>query len=220
MSKTFCLKVWGEYACFTRPEMKAERVSYEVITPSSARAIFEAILWKPEIQWQITQIDLLKPIQWISIRRNELGSTISVSKIKTAMKKGKGNLCTYIEEDRQQRAGLLLKEPAYLIYGVISVKEPYHQTNSLTKYEEMFSRRAKKGQCILQPYLGCREFSANVELIENIIDAPQPFPIDKDFGWMLYDMNYADAFRPMFYQAKMSNGSIIVPSAASGEVKQ
>ena len=159
-----CLRVWGDYACFTRPEMKVERVSYDVITPSSARGIFEAILWKPYARWEICKIDLLKPIQWTSIRRNELGSKIPFRSVKTAMNRGSGDLGVYIEEDRQQRAGLLLKNVEYLIHArVTMIPEKSRPEDTQTKFFEMFKRRVSSGQCFYQPYLGCREFSAHFE---------------------------------------------------------
>src|SRR3972149_1825367 len=133
MNKTFCLKVWGDAFCFTRPEMKAERVSYDVITPSAARAIFEAILWKPEISWTITRIDVLNPIKWMTVRRNELGSKVPVGSVTTAMNRGNGKLGQYVEDDRQQRAGLILKDVAYLLHAELNLKAQAALENSLQK---------------------------------------------------------------------------------------
>ncbi|RLB01594.1 MAG: type I-C CRISPR-associated protein Cas5, partial [Deltaproteobacteria bacterium] len=142
-SNPFRLKVWGANACFTRPEMKVERVSYDVMTPSAARGIFEAILWKPAIRWIITQIDVLKPIKWDSVRRNEVGAVMSPK-----------SKCLYIEKERQQRAGLILKDVEYIIHAYFELTERAGDSDNVTKFEQMFLRRAKKGQCYHRPYLG------------------------------------------------------------------
>jgi len=222
-AKTLCLKVWGDFACFTRMEMKAERVSYDVITPSAARAIFEAILWKPEIRWTVTKIEVLRPIRWISVRRNEVGEIASESTAKQS-----GGL--YIEDHRQQRAGLFLRDVAYRLHARFDVvdgskhihrypdlrgrflSEPeYDQPEKPAKYLAMFQRRARKGQCFNQPYLGCREFSAYFELVDDPQAAAAnepPIPESKDFGWMLYDIDFADGMKPGFFRAVMNNGVI------------
>jgi CRISPR-associated protein Cas5d len=222
-AKTLCLKVWGDFACFTRMEMKAERVSYDVITPSAARAIFEAILWKPEIRWTVTKIEVLRPIRWISVRRNEVGEIASESTAKQS-----GGL--YIEDHRQQRAGLFLRDVAYRLHARFDVvdgskhihrypelrgrfpSEPEHdQPENPAKYLAMFQRRARRGQCFNQPYLGCREFSAYFELVDDPQAAAAnepPIPESKDFGWMLYDIDFADGMKPGFFRAVMNNGVI------------
>jgi len=223
MPTTLCLKVWGDYACFTRPEMKVERVSYDVITPSAARAVFEAILWKPEIRWTVTKIEVLRPIRWISLRRNEVGAIAS-----EATAKQSGGL--YIEDQRQQRAGLFLRDVAYRLHARFEVldgsqhihrypelrgrfpAEPEQsQPENPAKYLAMFQRRARKGQCFNQPYLGCREFSAYFTLVEDPEDAARlesPIASDQDFGWMLHDLDYADGMKPGFFRAVMKNGVI------------
>ena len=164
--KEYCLEVWGDMACFTRPELKVERVSYDVITPSAARAIFEAIFWKPAIHWQITKIEVLNPIKWTSVRRNEVGAVASKSVI-------------YIEDKRQQKNSLLLKDVRYRIWakmecrpvakrkaeGNLFAHEPGKDENPM-KYYQMFERRASKGQCFNQPYLGTREFSASFRWVD------------------------------------------------------
>jgi CRISPR-associated protein Cas5d len=225
MPKTLCLKVWGDFACFTRPEMKVERVSYDVITPSAARAIFEAILWKPEIRWRVTRIEVLKPIKWISVRRNEVGKVASAD---GPDKRGGSGL--YIEVHRQQRAGLFLRDVAYRLHAEFEVidssrhirlypglhqdkpPEPEDsQPENPAKYLSMFQRRARKGQCAWQPYLGCREFSAHFELIEDIDLARQeepPIPDSPNLGWMLHDLDYADGMKSGFFRAEMEHGVI------------
>jgi len=156
--QTVCLRVWGDNACFTRPEMKVERVSYDVITPSAARGILEAILWKPAIRWVVTRIDVLNPIRWESVRRNEVSAVIPAASVRAAMNKGGGSLGFYIEDVRQQRAGLLLRQVDYLIHAYFEITDKAGAEDNATKFAEMFRRRAEKGQCFNQPYLGCRDF--------------------------------------------------------------
>ena len=237
--ETFCLEVMGDFACFTRPEMKVERVSYDVITPSAARAIFEAILWKPAMRWQITKIEVLKPINWVNIRRNEVASVISTSNIKQVMNGGNRNLHILIEDDRQQRAGLFLRDVAYRLYARFSLQDdskhihhyPHLQCadadrseNTYMKFVEMFKRRARKGQCFNQPYLGTREFSADWRLIETSQQEPHALQFDQDkpLGWMLYDMDFSDPKQPSprFFSAVLNkDGSIDVPAWDSEEVR-
>lgn len=212
--RTFCLKVWGEYACFTRPEMKVERVSYDVMTPSAARAIFEAILWKPAIRWQVIKIEVLKPIRWISVRRNEVGAVASVRTAQTAMQTGCGDLGLYIEEDRQQRAGLFLRDVAYRLHARFEMTARKGAEDSPEKFLAMFNRRAEAGQCFNQPYLGCREFAAHFELVSDPEWARQDEPAineTRDLGWMLHDIDFADGMRPRFFRAQIQQGVIEVP---------
>jgi len=218
--KNFCLEVSGDFACFTRPEMKVERVSYDVITPSSARSIFEAILWKPAIRWHIHKIEVLQPIRWINVRRNEVGAVISARNVKTAMKQGKGNLCLYIEDERQQRGGLFLRDVKYRLHASFEMTEKAGDGDTPVKFSEMFERRATRGQCFNQPYLGCREFSAGFRLVDTD-DEPEPISENRDLGWMLYDMDYSDAKdpKPLFFRAMLSNGVVDVPAFDSEEVR-
>ena len=223
--KEYCLEVWGDMACFTRPELKVERVSYDVITPSAARAIFEAIFWKPAIHWQITKIEVLNPIKWTSVRRNEVGAVASKSVI-------------YIEDKRQQKNSLLLKDVRYRIWakmeyrpvakrkaeGNLFAHEPGKDENPM-KYYQMFERRASKGQCFNQPYLGTREFSASFRWVDAEAEQRQPAISEeqggtKDLGIMLYDMDYTDTKspQPMFYRPQMNEGVIIVPPINSEEI--
>lgn len=221
------LHVWGDLACFTRPEMKVERVSYEVITPSAARAIVEAIYWKPEIRWQITRLHVLRSIRFTSLRRNEVAGKVPAGNVAKAMKTGRGNLALYIEEDRQQRAATLLRDVAYVIearFGII------HGENNAGKHLDQFNRRARSGQCFHRPYFGCREFPAYFELIEGG-DAMPPSDLadsgERDLGMMLNDIEFVDdpegpirdghtgerlRAEPRFFHAVMRNGVIDVPS--------
>lgn len=219
--KEYCLEVWGDWACFTRPELKVERVSYDVITPSAARAIFEAILFKRyAMRWQVTKIELLNPIRWATIRRNEVGAVAAKSPI-------------YIEEKRQQKNSLLLQDVRYRIYAKLVfipvsrrpqaafAKHQPQQDENPMKYYQMFERRAMQGQCFTQPYLGCREFAAHWRFIEQPGQQPAPLSEDRDFGIMLYDMDFeSDTQKPaaMFYRARMEQGVIIVPDRESEEV--
>lgn len=232
-NKRYCLEVRGDFACFTRPEMKVERVSYDVITPSAVRAIFEAIFWKPAIRWRPVEIEVLNPIQWTSVRRNEVGAVMSA----------KNGL--FIEDYRQQRAGLILKEVAYRLHAELEFIPPAKRPiitkpipESLIesaeaeilrpdenpgKYQAIFERRVRKGQCFNQPYLGCREFSASsVRLVEAPSEGPPAIPETRDLGFMLYDLDFsADAGpAPAFFRAKLDRGHLIIPAWDSEEVRR
>jgi len=232
--KEFCLEVWGDYACFTRPEMKVERVSYDVITPSAARAVFEAIFWKPAIRWKVTKIEVLAPIRWISVRRNEVGKLMSPKSKQI-----------FIEEDRQQRAGLFLRDVHYRLYAELEYIHPskrksntrcvseeltdseerslFSKDENPGKYNAMFERRARKGQCFNQPYLGCREFSTNFRFIEEPEkETLKPIADSRELGFMLYDMDFSNEKdpQPMFFRASMVDGVIIVPPKESEEVRK
>jgi len=216
MSYTFCLHVSGNYACFSRPEMRVERVSYEAITPSAARAVFESILWKPGLRWQTRRIEVLNPVKWISVRRNEVGAVASTRNAVTAMNEGRGALALYIEDERQQRAGLFLRNVAYRLHAEMQLLSDEARGNP-QKYIEMFERRAARGQCVNQPYLGCREFDARfrpVELVQTD-DGPrvaegEPPPQDwsADLGWMLYDFDFRNPTdpKPRFFRARIRQG--------------
>ncbi len=225
--KEFCLEVWGPMACFTRPELKVERVSYDVITPSAARAVFEAIFWKPAIRWQVTKIEVLNPIKWTTIRRNEVGAVASKNPI-------------FIEDKRQQKNSLLLQDVRYRIWAKLEFIPQWKRKETRNaqidteeadllrkdenpgKYNAMFERRASKGQCFNQPYLGTREFSASFRLV-NPEQEELVSPIDesRDLGIMLYDMDFQgnpDKPEAMFFRVQMESGVIIVPPINSKEV--
>jgi CRISPR-associated protein Cas5d len=217
---TFCLEVRGDFACFTRPELKVERVSYDVITPGAARNIFQAILWKPAMDWVIERIEVLNPIKLINLRRNELASRISVGTVKPAMNAGHGNLGVYIEEDRQQRAGLLLRDVAYRLHAHLVLTPKAGAGDTPQKFSEMFRRRASAGQCINQPYLGTREFSCAFRLIETMAGEPPPQPINQSLGLLLYDLDYTtpSAPQPVFFRAQLKDGVLDVPAPDSTEL--
>ena len=226
----FCIEVWGDFALFTRPEMKVERVSYPVITPSACRAIFEAILWKPAIEWQIKRVEVLNPIKWLSVRRNEVGTKLSTRNAQSMMNgKGKSDYAIIIDDNRQQRASLLLKDVRYRIYADFTMTDKAGKADNRVKFVQMFERRAKKGQCFYQPYLGCREFSAHFEYVdldknnhplsENVV---VPIAENQDMGYMLYDLDFSITDNPqsMFFHAQMKDGVISIPEKNSHEVKQ
>lgn len=221
MPNNYCLEVGGDFACFTRPEMKVERVSYDVMTPSAARAIFEAIFWKPAVQWRVTQIDVLNPVQWISVRRNEVGRVFSGPTEKQLQGNSGSPMGFFIEEERQQRAGLFLRDVKYRIYADLVFDQSKDPEANYGKYVAMFERRAEKGQCFNQPYLGCREFSASFRLIAELPVEPEPIVETRALGWMLYDMDYADPNNPSprFFNAQINNGVVKIPAWDSEEVR-
>ncbi|NMD43785.1 MAG: type I-C CRISPR-associated protein Cas5 [Firmicutes bacterium] len=230
----WCLEVWGDFACFTRPEMKVERVSYDLITPSAARAIFESILWKPAIKWKITKIEVLNPIKWITVRRNEVGKrAIGPTAKQLSGEKGKP-MGLFIEDERQQRAGLFLRDVRYRIHGHFDFIPPAERTTNCpvtpeywaeeqeaqeivrmnetpAKYAAMFERRAKKGQCFHRPYLGCREFACYFKLVEPEAEPAKTIDETRDLGFMLYDMDFdrdAQDPTPQFFRAYIDKGVV------------
>jgi CRISPR-associated protein Cas5d len=207
--RTIKLEAWGEYACFTRPEMKAERVSYDVMTPSAARGVIEAIYWKPEIRWVVDEIHVLNPIKWMSIRRNEV-----------AGKASPGNPI-YIEDQRQQRSTLLLRNVRYGIVAHFEVLPSHNPEldkgdNTASKHLEIFTRRAAKGQHFHHPYFGCREFAANYRLATEGF-SPSRLPEsqrNRNLGAMLYDLAWPDQ-RAKVFHAQMINGVVATPEWAA-----
>jgi len=201
MSYGVKLKVWGDYALFSRPEMKVERVSYDVMTPSAARGILEAIYWKPQITWVVDRIHVLKPIRFENIRRNEMSNRVSVSnKDMTA-----GNpVCRYIEDDRQQRASMVLRDVEYVIEAHFVFTGEDDQNGG--KHIDMFRRRAEKGQCFHRPYFGCREFPVSFEWCEEL--PANTLNEDRDFGFMLHDIDFSKDMTPCFFRAVMKEGVI------------
>jgi CRISPR-associated protein Cas5d len=225
------LRVSGDYACFTRPEMKVERVSYDVMTPSAARGILEAIHWKPAIRWIVQEIHVLKPIKFQSIRRNEVGAKIPVSQIRSAMKSGNlDGLALVVDEvdpktgslrNRQQRAATVLTDVAYAIvarFELIPGKGDVNDTEG--KHLDMFNRRARKGQCFHQPCLGTREFPARFSLIEPDETLPQAIDETRDLGFMLYDIDHAGDRSSLFFRAQLKNGILKIPAPDSPEIRR
>jgi CRISPR-associated protein Cas5d len=196
MSYGVKLKVWGDYALFTRPEMKVERVSYDVMTPSAARGILEAIYWKPAICWIIDRIHVLKPIRFGNIRRNELSNRASVGANRP--------VCQFVEDERQQRASLVLKNVAYVIEAHFELTG--YDTSDPGKHLAIFERRAKKGQCFHRPYFGCREFPVSFEWCDEIPESV--LTGEQNLGFMLHDIDYLNEMMPKFFRAVMHNGVV------------
>lgn len=214
------LLVSGKYACFSRPEMKVERVSYDVMTPSAARGILEAIHWKPAIRWIVDGIHVLRPIQFQSIRRNEVGSKASVRVIKTAMSSGRlDGLQLHVEEDRQQRASTVLVDVAYVIEAHFVLTAKAGAEDSEGKHLDMFNRRAARGQCFHQPCLGTREFAARFELLPPAATPPAAIDESRDLGFMLWDIDHEAVGRPsLFFRARLDHGVVKVPPPDSPEI--
>ena len=198
----------GDRACFTRPEMKTERVSYDVITPSAARGILEAVYWKPAIAWKIDGIQVVNEIRFDTFRRNELASKLSYQNAKAAYSK---NVPVYVDvmADRQQRATMYLKDVAYIVTAHFEMTARAGESDTPEKHYNIALRRLRKGQCFNQPYLGCREFPATVSLVEDGSVESYYQDIDRfDLGFMLYDIDFKNSMEPMFYRAVMKNGVI------------
>ncbi len=229
-SRSIILEISGDYALFSRPEMKVERVSYDIITPSAARGILEAIYWKPQIRWIIDQITVINPISFTNIRRNEISKKATKPKAALVKEGGTDQLGIYVDQNRQQRASLLLKDVRYIIHAYLHIHDtrverggPEMPTNQAAgKHLEMFKRRARKGQAFHQPCLGCREFPARFTLHESEEDLPQPVESlsgVKDLGFMLHDIEFdqnqktkeVKSTTPHFFRASMNDGVIIVP---------
>lgn len=227
MSFGIRLHVWGRNALFTRPELKVERVTYDVMTPSAARGILEAIHWKPAIRWVIDRIQVLEPIRYQQIRRNEVGHKVPVGTVKSAMRRGDlAGVQLLVDEDRQQRASTVLVNPAYVIEAHFDLTALAGADDNEGKHLDIFNRRAAKGQCFHQPCLGTREFAAHFALLPE--GAPLPprspaaetadlgFGAPRDLGLMLWDIDHARKGRPsMFFRAKLVEGVMDVPAPGS-----
>jgi len=191
-----------------------------VMTPSAARAIFEAILWKPAISWQVSRIDVLEPIRWISLRRNEVGSKVSTRVVEATMRRGSGSLGLYVDADRQQRAALFLRDVGYRVHASMSLTPAANPGESIGKHAEMFQRRALHGQCVNQPYLGTREFDCRFRLVEDLAGEAPPITETRDLGVMLYDLAFAgrSPATPLFFRAALDRGTVHVPDRDSTAV--
>ncbi|MEK4062981.1 MULTISPECIES: type I-C CRISPR-associated protein Cas5c [unclassified Paenibacillus] len=213
------LHVWGDYACFTRPEMKAERVSYDVITPSAARGILESIHWKPAIRWVVDRIHVLNEIKFESIRRNETESKLSVGTVKSAMAGKTSNVRQIVTEERQQRMTLMLKNVGYIIEAHFEMSSEAGAADSPEKHYNIFLRRARLGQMFQQPYFGCREFPAHFKLIDSgeaLPPSDYTMTGERDLQWMLWDMDYRANMEAKFFRAIMNGGVIEVPDLCKG----
>ncbi|MBL8590804.1 MAG: type I-C CRISPR-associated protein Cas5 [Methylobacteriaceae bacterium] len=206
------LHVWGERACFTRPEMKVERVSYDVMTPSAARGILEAIHWKPSIRWVIDRIHVLNDIRFQSFRRNEVASKIPAGAARSAMKRGDVNgLGLDVGADRQRRATTLLVDVAYVIEAHFELTCRAQAEDTPAKHVSMFNRRVDAGQCFHRPCLGTREFAADFALLPKGASIPaSTLQGERDLGWMLHDIDFADGARSRFFRARLRDGVLDV----------
>lgn len=206
------LEVWSKYACFTRPEFKVERVTYDVMTPSAARGILEAIYFKPQFRYVVEEIQVMNPIKTMSIRRNEVTDKIQVSQIKKAMT-ARTPIYQNADEITQRRSAIILKDVRYFIKAHIEMVSETNPENNLTKHYVMFRQRANRGKCFRQPYLGCREFSAYFDIHDEITESP--IDESRDLQYMLYDLEYNDAttkiIEPIFFRAYMDKGVIKIP---------
>jgi len=210
MAYGIAIRVWGDYACFTRPEMKVERVSYDMITPAAARGIIEAVYWKPSIRWVIDRIHVLNEIKFTNVRRNEVSEKISTRNVLQTMN-GVSNKLLFLSSNksRQQRAAMVLRDVDYIIEAHFElIPEQTGPDDTVEKHYNMALRRLRKGQYFQAPCLGTREFAANIQLLENSAMPASPLVGERNLGWMLYDMDYSDPenIRPHFFKAKLVNG--------------
>ncbi len=201
------IKVWGDYALFSRPELRVERYSYDVITPSAARGILEAIYWHPGLVWVVDRIHVLKPIVFTSVRRNEVKSKISASNALSVYNGAPKKLYLNTKAEIVQRASMILKDVAYGIEAHFEITEQANASDNPGKFKDIVMRRLKRGECFHQPYFGCREFPAHFSLWEGEAAAYEADDV-QDLGLMLYDMEYSDPknIRPMFFRAVMRGG--------------
>lgn len=212
MGKGVKVRVWGDLALFSRPEMKVERCSYDMMTPSAARGILEAIYWHPGLSWVIDRIHVRKPIQFTSIRRNEVKSKISANNVLTVMNGGDKPLYISSKEDIVQRAAILLRDVDYVIEAHFEMTEQANSSDNPGKFKDIVMRRLRRGECYHMPYFGCREFPANFELYEDDEVDTAYQDEKKDLGYMLYDFDYTDPedIQPMFFRAVLSGGVLDV----------
>ena len=215
------LEVWGAYALFSRPELKVERVSYDVPTPSAARGLVEAIYFHPGLRWHIDKIYVLNPIRFVSVRRNEVASKISGRNVRQAAQGGGQPLYLAAPQEIVQRASLLLQDVHYVIEAHFDMTDKAAPSDNPGKFQDIVKRRIQRGQFYHQPCFGCREFPAQFKWCT----APPPCPDElkgtRDLGWMLYDMDYSNPenIRPLFFRGKLEDGVLRVPDRDSGEVR-
>ena len=214
------LEVWGSYALFSRPELKTERVSYDVMTPSAARGLIEAIFWHPGLRYTIDRIHVCAPIRTMNLRRNEVKSTVSARAARTVMERGRGELYLATPADIQQRAALLLRDVHYVIEAHFDMTPQAAPGDNPGKFQDILKRRIHRGQFYHQPCFGCREFPAQFRLCRDLPPCPEELKGERDLGYMLWDMDYADPenITPLFFRAKLVDGVLEIPRRDSGEV--
>ena len=214
------VEVWGEYALFSRPELKTERVSYDVMTPSAARGLLDAIFWHPGLTWRVDRIHVCAPIRFTNIRRNEVKDTVSARKAQSVMEKG-GELYLATPESIQQRAAMVLRDVHYVIDAHFEMTQRASPTDNPGKFQEMMRRRVEKGQFYHQPCFGVREFPAHFRPCTQLPPCPEELKGEKDLGWMLLDMDYSDPenITPHFFRATLRDGVLEVPPMYAEEVR-
>lgn len=214
------VEVWGDYACFTRPEMKTERVSYDVMTPSAARGLLDSLYWHPGLRWVIDRIHVCAPIRFTNIRRNEVKDVISARRAKTVMEKGQGELYLAASESIQQRAAMVLRDVHYVIDAHFDMTDDAAPGDNPGKFQDMIKRRLEKGQCYSMPYFGTREFPAQFRRCTELPPCPDELKGTRDLGWMLWDLDYSDPadITPKFFRASLVDGVMTVPPPNSGAV--
>lgn len=214
------VEVWGDYALFSRPEMKVERVSYDVITPSASRGLLESIYWHPGLSWKIDRIYVCNPIRFTNIRRNEVKDVVSGSSVKSVMKSGNGEIYIATSESIQQRAAMVLKDVRYVIEAHFDMTDNAAASDNPGKFQDIMRRRLERGQFYSMPYMGTREFPAHFKPCGAIPECPDELKGTRDLGWMLLDMDYTDRsdIQPRFFRATMTDGVIDVPEFDSAEV--
>lgn len=214
------LEVWGEFACFSRPEMKVERVSYDMMTPSAARGLLEAIYWHPGLRYVIDRIQVCAPIRAMNLRRNEVKATISARAARTVMERGRGELYLATPEEIQQRAALLLRDVRYVIDAHFNITDKAAPGDNPGKFQDILKRRISRGQFYHQPCFGCREFPAQFKQCTERPPCPEELRGERDLGYMLWDMDYSDPenITPLFFRARLVDGVLTVPTRDSGEV--
>ena len=214
------VEVWGDYACFSRPEMKVERVSYDVMTPSAARGLLEAIYWHPGMKWVVDRIHVCAPIRFTNIRRNEVKDTASARKAQTVMEKG-GELYLAAPESIQQRAAMVLRDVRYVIDAHFEMTARATPADNPGKFQDIMCRRLEKGQFYHQPCFGVREFPSHFKPCTQLPSCPEELKGEKDLGWMLLDLDYSDPenITPHFFRAVLRDGVLDVPPMYSEEVR-
>lgn len=212
MSRGVRVRVWGELALFSRPEMKVERCSYDVMTPSAARGVLEAIYWHPGMRWVVDRIYVRKLIQFTSIRRNEVKSKVSANNVLSAINGSTKPLYISTKEDIVQRAAILLRDVDYVVEAHFEMTDEANETDNCGKFKDIIMRRLRRGECYHMPYLGCREFPANFQLFEEDVVDSVYCGEERDLGYMLYDFDYSEPeeIRPMFFRAVMKDGVLDV----------
>ena len=215
------LEVWGAYALFSRPELKVERVSYDVPTPSAARGIVESVYYHPGLRWYIDRIHVLNPIRFVSIRRNEVTDKISGRNVRQAAQGGGQPLYLVTSQKIVQRSSLLLQDVHYVIEAHFEMTDKAAPSDNPGKFQDIVTRRMERGQCFHTPYFGCREFPVNFAPCEEISPCPEELKGERDLGWMLWDLDYSDPqeIRPLFFRAVLRDGVLEVPPRDSEEVR-